>query len=325
MDDVALLDELHPKLTHVRTELAKVIVGQRSIIDHLLIGLLCGGHCLLVGVPGLAKTLLVRSFARVLDLRFNRVQFTPDLMPSDITGTEIIEEDAHTGHKHFRFVQGPVFSNVLLSDEINRAPPRTQSALLEAMQEHRVTSGGHTFALDEPFYVLATQNPIEQEGTYPLPEAQLDRFMLALWVDYPSDEEERDIVLLTTGQEEKQLNTILSSREIIDAQALVRRMPPDERVVGRAVSLARRSRPVDGAPEFVRNWVSWGAGPRASQYLVLAAKARALLEGRKTPSVDDVNALALPVMRHRIVTNFNAEADGVSTSDIVSRLVSDAS
>jgi len=321
MDDVALLDELQPKLQRVRAELAKVIVGQQTIIDHLLIGLLSGGHCLLVGVPGLAKTLMVRSFARVLDLDFNRVQFTPDLMPSDITGTEILDEDVRSGHKSFRFVRGPVFTNVLLSDEINRAPPRTQSALLEAMQEHHVTSGGQTYALTEPFYVLATQNPIEQEGTYPLPEAQLDRFMLMLWVDYPTDEEERQIVTLTTGELGAQLSTVLKRDEILAAQELVRRIPVDEHVVARAVGFARRSRPVDGCPDFIREWVSWGAGPRAGQYLVLGAKARALLDGRKTPAAEDVDALALPVMRHRIVTNFNAEAAGVGTPDIISRLL----
>jgi len=324
MDDVALLEELHPKLDRVRDELAKVIVGQEAIVEHLLIGLLSGGHCLLVGVPGLAKTLMVRSFARLLDLSFNRVQFTPDLMPSDITGTEIIDEDVTTGRKSFRFVQGPVFTNVLLSDEINRAPPRTQSALLEAMQEHRVTSAGQAFPLEEPFYVLATQNPIEQEGTYPLPEAQLDRFMLMLWVDYPSSDEERRIVLLTTGDEQTGLDPILSRQDIIAAQRLVRRVPPDERVVERAVSLARLTRPVDGAPKFIRDWVAWGAGPRASQYLVLAGKARAILDGRKTPSVEDVDALAVPVLRHRIVTNFNADADGIGTTDIIARLLSDS-
>lgn len=321
MDDLSLFEELSPKLQTVRRELAKVIVGQETIIDHLLIGLLSGGHCLLVGVPGLAKTLMVRSFAHVLDLDFNRVQFTPDLMPSDITGTEILDEDRETGRKSFRFVQGPVFTNVLLSDEINRAPPRTQSALLEAMQEHRVTTGGRTHSLAEPFYVLATQNPIEQEGTYPLPEAQLDRFMLMLWVDYPSGDEEQRIVSLTTGEAHPELDRVLSRDEITAAQQLVRRVPVDERVIGRAVSIARRSRPVDGCPDFVRDWVLWGAGPRASQYLVLAGKARALLDGRKTPAIDDVDALALPVLRHRIITNFNAEAAGIRSQDIVARLV----
>ncbi len=324
MDDVALLDSLHPKLNRVRDELGKAIVGQHGIVDHLLIGLLSGGHCLLVGVPGLAKTLIVRTFARVLDFEFNRVQFTPDLMPSDITGTEVLDDDASTGHRSFRFVQGPVFTNVLLADEINRAPPRTQSALLEAMQEHRVTSGGQTYPVPEPFYVLATQNPIEQEGTYPLPEAQLDRFMLMLWVEYPSPDEERSIVLLTTGDEADEPQTVLSAHEILEAQHLVRRMPPDDRVVARAVDLARRTRPDNGAPDYVREYVAWGAGPRASLYLVLAAKARALLQGRKTPAVDDVDALAPAVLRHRIVTNFAAEADGVDSLTIVERLLAEA-
>ena len=324
MDDVALLDSLHPKLNRVRDELGKAIVGQHGIVDHLLIGLLSGGHCLLVGVPGLAKTLIVRTFARVLDFEFNRVQFTPDLMPSDITGTEVLDDDASTGHRSFRFVQGPVFTNVLLADEINRAPPRTQSALLEAMQEHRVTSGGQTYPVPEPFYVLATQNPIEQEGTYPLPEAQLDRFMLMLWVEYPSPDEERSIVLLTTGDEADEPQTVLSAHEILEAQHLVRRMPPDDRVVARAVDLASRTRPDNGAPDYVREYVAWGAGPRASLYLVLAAKARALLQGRKTPAVDDVDALAPAVLRHRIVTNFAAEADGVDSLTIVERLLAEA-
>ena len=308
----------------MRDELGKAIVGQHGIVDHLLIGLLSGGHCLLVGVPGLAKTLIVRTFARVLDFEFNRVQFTPDLMPSDITGTEVLDDDASTGHRSFRFVQGPVFTNVLLADEINRAPPRTQSALLEAMQEHRVTSGGQTYPVPEPFYVLATQNPIEQEGTYPLPEAQLDRFMLMLWVEYPSPDEERSIVLLTTGDEADEPQTVLSAHEILEAQHLVRRMPPDDRVVARAVDLARRTRPDNGAPDYVREYVAWGAGPRASLYLVLAAKARALLQGRKTPAVDDVDALAPAVLRHRIVTNFAAEADGVDSLTIVERLLAEA-
>lgn len=321
MDDVTLLEELHQKLGTVREELGKVVVGQRPVVDHLLVGLLSGGHCLLVGVPGLAKTLIVRTFARVLELDFNRVQFTPDLMPSDITGTEVLDEDTSTGRRVFRFVQGPVFTNVLLADEINRAPPRTQSALLEAMQEHRVTSGGQSFTLSEPFYVLATQNPIEQEGTYPLPEAQLDRFMLMLWVDYPSETDEREIVHLTTGEVGDDVRCVLSGEEVIEAQRLVRCMPVDERVVDRAVTLSRNTRPHTSSPQFIRDWVTWGAGPRASQYLVLAAKAKALLEGRKTPAPDDVDALAMPIFRHRIVTNFNAEADGIATTDIIEKLV----
>ncbi len=325
MNDVELLQDLHRKLRDIRTELGKAVVGQSSVIDQLLIGLLAGGHCLLVGVPGLAKTLMVRTLADALELRFNRVQFTPDLMPSDITGTEVMDDDTSTGRRSFRFVEGPVFTNILLADEINRAPPRTQSALLEAMQEHRVTSGGITYALEEPFYVLATQNPIEQEGTYPLPEAQLDRFMLMLWVDYPSESEERSIVIRTTGVECAQVESAFSREEIIAAQQLVRRIPADDRVIARAVSLVRNSRPDDGSPQFICDWVSWGAGPRASQYLVLAAKAKALLEGRKTPAVDDIDVLALPVLRHRIVTNFTAEADGVRVEQLIARLLTHVS
>ncbi|OQB40270.1 MAG: ATPase RavA [Candidatus Latescibacteria bacterium ADurb.Bin168] len=324
MDDLQLFDDLQPKLERVRTELANVIVGQKAVIDHLLIGLLSGGHCLIVGVPGLAKTLMVRSFAQALDLAFNRVQFTPDLMPSDITGSEILDETSGSGQRSFRFVRGPVFTNVLLADEINRAPPRTQSALLEAMQEHHVTSGGQTYRLGEPFYVLATQNPIEQEGTYPLPEAQLDRFMFMLWVDYPSADEEVKVVRITTGEDSGRVSTVLERDEIIEAQALVRRVPADGNVVLRAVNLVRRTRPVEGSPDFVRDFVLWGAGPRASQYLILAAKSKALLEGRKTPAPEDVDALALPVLRHRIVTNFNAEAAGVKTPDIIARLLESA-
>ena len=324
MDDLQLFDDLQPKLEQVRTELANVIVGQKTVIDHLLIGLLSGGHCLIVGVPGLAKTLMVRSFAQALDLAFNRVQFTPDLMPSDITGSEILDETAGSGQRSFRFVRGPVFTNVLLADEINRAPPRTQSALLEAMQEHHVTSSGQTHKLAEPFYVLATQNPIEQEGTYPLPEAQLDRFMFMLWVDYPSADEEVQVVRSTTGEGSGKVSTVLDRDEIIEAQALVRRVPVDGNVVLRAVNLVRRTRPIEGSSDFVRDFVSWGAGPRASQYLILAAKSKALLEGRKTPAPEDVDALALPVLRHRIVTNFNAEAAGVKTPDIIARLLESA-
>lgn len=324
MNDLELFNDLQPQLQRVRDELGNVIVGQKPVIDHLLIGLLSGGHCLLVGVPGLAKTLMVRSFARALDLDFNRVQFTPDLMPSDITGSEILDNGTQAGQRSFRFVRGPVFTNVLLADEINRAPPRTQSALLEAMQEHHVTSGGTTHSLAEPFYVLATQNPIEQEGTYPLPEAQLDRFMFMVWVDYPSADEEASVVRATTGDASKDVTTVLTRKEIMAAQGLVRRVPVDENVIARAVNLVRRTRPLKDSDDFVREYVAWGAGPRASQYLILAAKSRALLDGRKTPAPDDVDALALPVLRHRIVTNFNAEAAGIRTPDIIARLVESA-
>ena len=318
-DAIRHLTESHEAL---RNEIAKVIVGQEKIIEQLLIALLARGHCLLVGVPGLAKTLLIRTLAQVLELKFSRIQFTPDLMPSDITGTEIIEEDTSTGTKTFKFVQGPVFANIVLADEINRTPPKTQAALLEAMQEHRVTAAGQTYTLQEPFFVLATQNPIEQEGTYPLPEAQLDRFMFNLWLEYPSVSEELQIVKSTTSQFTPTLNHILSGKEIISFQNLVRRVPVADNVIEYAVRLTTRSRPKsDHAPKFVQDWLSWGAGPRASQYLILGAKTQAILSGRHTPDIDDVREMAGPVLRHRFVTNFNAEADGVSTIDIVDRLV----
>jgi MoxR-like ATPase len=307
----------------LRKEIARIVVGQDAAVEQLLISLLSRGHCLLVGVPGLAKTLLIKTLAQVLDLSFNRIQFTPDLMPGDITGTEVIEERPG-GEKSFRFVRGPVFANMVLADEINRTPPKTQAALLEAMQEHRVTAAGQTYMLGEPFFVLATQNPIEQEGTYPLPEAQLDRFMFNLWLDYPSAEEELQIVRSTTSLEPPKLRHILSGTEIIAFQDLVRRVPVADNVVAYAVKLARRTRPKgDQAPPFIRNWLSWGAGPRASQYLVLGAKTRALLGGRHTPEIEDVRHAAAPTLRHRIVPNFNAEADGVTAIEIVNRLVAE--
>ena len=319
VENIAKLKNAHDVIVD---EIGKVIIGQRTVIDELLISLLSRGHCLLVGVPGLAKTLLISTLARALDLKFSRIQFTPDLMPSDITGTEVIEEDKSSGRKAFKFVKGPVFANIVLADEINRTPPKTQSALLQAMQEHEVSAAGETFKLDEPFFVLATQNPIEQEGTYPLPEAQLDRFMFNLWVDYPSADEEEEIVRTTTGGGEVALKPILKTPEIIDLQALVRRVPVADNVIKYAVQLARKTRPkAEDAPEFVRQWISWGAGPRASQYLILGAKTRAVLDGRPTPDIEDVRSVAKPVLRHRIVTNFNAEAEGVSTSDIVDKLI----
>jgi MoxR-like ATPase len=308
----------------LRSEIAKVIVGQDAIIEQLIVTLLARGHCLLVGVPGLAKTLLVRTLAEALDLTFNRIQFTPDLMPGDITGTEIIEENVSTGVKGFKFIRGPVFSNIVLADEINRTPPKTQAALLEAMQEHRVTASGHTYPLQPPFFVLATQNPIEQEGTYPLPEAQLDRFMFNLWLDYPTPEEELLIVKTTTSGARPEVQHILTGTQILGFQELVRRVPVADNVIAFAVKLVTRTRPgLDGSPQFIRDWLSWGAGPRASQYLILGAKVRALLTGRHTPDIEDVRAMARPVLRHRIVPNFNAEADGVSTLDIVTRLLSE--
>ena len=306
----------------LRAEIAKVIVGQETVVEQLLIALLARGHCLLIGVPGLAKTLLIRTLAQVLDLKFSRIQFTPDLMPSDITGTEIIEEKASTGTKVFKFIHGPVFANIVLADEINRTPPKTQAALLEAMQEHRVTAAGQTYTLQEPFFVLATQNPIEQEGTYPLPEAQLDRFMFNLWLEYPSPEEEVQIVKSTTSLYAPDIHHILSGEQISSFQDLVRRVPVADNVIEYAVTLTRQTRPkTDHAPGFIKEWLSWGAGPRASQYLILGAKTRALLTGRHTPDIDDVREMAGPVLRHRIVPNFNAEADGISSIEIIHRLV----
>ncbi|MEW6510394.1 MAG: AAA family ATPase [Bacteroidota bacterium] len=306
----------------LRTEIAKVIVGQDTVIAELLTALLARGHCLLVGVPGLAKTLLIKTLAEVLELSFNRIQFTPDLMPSDITGTEILEENVSTGAKSFKFIRGPVFANIVLADEINRTPPKTQAALLEAMQEHRVTAAGQTHRLEEPFFVLATQNPIEQEGTYPLPEAQLDRFMFNLWLDYPSHNEEVQIVKTTTGEYAPSLRHVLTGQEIVHLQELIRRVPVADNVVEYAVRLVTMSRPKsERAPSFIRDWLSWGAGPRASQYLILGAKTRALLDGRYTPDIADVRAVAGPTLRHRIVPNFNAEADGVTAIEIVERLL----
>lgn len=320
--DVEAVRELNESYQAVRSEIAKVIVGQDTVIEQLFISLLSRGHCLLVGVPGLAKTLLIKTLADVLDLKFNRIQFTPDLMPSDITGTEIIEEDKKSGGKVFKFVQGPVFANIVLADEINRTPPKTQAALLESMQEHRVTAAGKTYTLDEPFFVLATQNPIEQEGTYPLPEAQLDRFMFNLWLEYPSFEEEKQIVKATTGQFTPKLKHVLSGDDIIGYQELVRRVPVADNVIDFAVSLVAKTRPKDShSPQFVKDWLTWGAGPRASQYLILAAKTRAILHGKYTPDMEDIRAVAVPVLRHRIIPNFNAEADGITSVQIVEKLL----
>lgn len=320
--DLETVEKLKEAQQRIVQEIAKVIVGQQEIVEQLLIALLSGGHCLLIGVPGLAKTLLISTLARVLDLKFSRIQFTPDLMPSDITGTEVIEEDISTGRKVFKFVKGPVFANIILADEINRTPPKTQAALLQAMQEHEVTVSGQTFILDEPFFVLATQNPIEQEGTYPLPEAQLDRFMFNLWIDYPSAEEEKRIVDCTTSAYSQEVREVLDAKEIVQLQRLVRKVPVSDYVIASAVDLVRKTRPnEDGVPAYIREWVDWGAGPRASQYLILGAKTRAVLDGRPTPAVEDVRTVAMPVLRHRIVTNFNAEAEGVDTAQIIQRLL----
>ncbi|KAA3619298.1 MAG: MoxR family ATPase [Calditrichaeota bacterium] len=319
--DIVAVEELGIAYKNILQETGKVIIGQEKIINELVISLLARGHCLLVGVPGLAKTLLISTLAQVLDLKFNRIQFTPDLMPSDITGTEIIEEDRSDGSKNFKFVRGPVFANIVLADEINRTPPKTQAALLQAMQEHEVTAAGETYTLTEPFFVLATQNPIEQEGTYPLPEAQLDRFMFNLWVDYPSFEEEKAIVKSTTSDYKADLQKILTAEKITQLQDLVRRVPVADNVVEFAVKLVRHTRPLEDSPDFIRQFTRWGAGPRASQFLILGAKTRALLEGRTTPNIDDVKAIAIPVLRHRIVTNFAAEAENISSVELIDRLL----
>jgi MoxR-like ATPase len=321
--DLAAVERLNEGFVRIKKELGKVIVGQDRVIEELLIAILARGHCLLVGVPGLAKTLMISSLAKTLDLKFSRIQFTPDLMPSDITGTDIIEENKATGAREFRFVKGPVFANIVLADEINRTPPKTQAALLQAMQEYEVTAGGNTFKLEQPFFVLATQNPIELEGTYPLPEAQLDRFMFNIYVDYPSEAEENEIVRTTTSAYVSEVDVIMKAEEIIELQDLVRRVPASDTVIAYAVKLARATRTGGDSDTFdyIKNWVSWGAGPRASQYLILGAKTRAILNGRPTPSIDDIRAVARPVLRHRIVTSFTAEAEGVNSLDIVGRLL----
>jgi MoxR-like ATPase len=321
-DDVAQLARLASAVSELRRQVAQRIVGQDPVVNGVLTALLAGGHSLLIGVPGLAKTLLVSTIAEALELSFNRVQFTPDLMPGDITGTELVEEDPASGHRAFRFVPGPVFANVLLADEINRTPPKTQAALLQAMQEHQVTAAGKTYALPDPFFVLATQNPIEQEGTYPLPEAQLDRFMLELRVGYPSKEEEESVVERTTGSRSAVIRPVLDAVALRGMQQLVRRIPVSKGLVRAAVSLARMTRPQDvEAPGFIREYVEWGAGPRASQYLVLGAKARAAMDGRPMADLDDVKSVAAAVLRHRVVTNFSAEAADRKSEDIVAELL----
>jgi len=321
-DDLQIVEELRDAQNRIRQEIEKVIIGQKEVIQQLLTVLLSNGHALLIGVPGLAKTLLINTLANTLDLKFSRIQFTPDLMPSDITGTEILEEEKSTGHREFKFIRGPIFANVILADEVNRTPPKTQAALLQAMQEHEVTVAGDSLKLDEPFFVLATQNPIEQEGTYPLPEAQLDRFMFSIYMDYPSRDEEIDIVKSTTSVQNEFPQHILTGEDINKLQRLIRRVPVTDHVVEYAVSLVRKTRPTEpDAPQFIKDWISWGAGPRASQHLILGAKARAVLQGSYTPSPEDVRAVALPVLRHRLVTNFNADADGVDTQEIVNQLV----
>ncbi len=321
-DDVQAVAELNEAYRLITQQLGRVIVGQQQVIEELLVAMFARGHCLLVGVPGLAKTLLIRTLAGALSLEFRRIQFTPDLMPSDITGTEVIQEDKLSGVRELRFLQGPIFGNVILADEINRTPPKTQAALLEAMQEYQITIGGKRHPLDQPFFVLATQNPIEQEGTYPLPEAQLDRFMFNTFVDYPDVEEEFDIVKRTTTDITATVTPTLTGSRILELQKIVRRVPAADHVVRYALKLARLTRPHKGeAPDFIREYVNWGAGPRASQYMVLGAKARAVLNGRFYAGVGDIRTVAFPVLRHRIMTNFNAEAEGIKPDDIIRRLL----
>jgi len=320
--ELRIIENLKQAKAKMLAELHKIIIGQDAVIELLLQALLSRGHCLLVGVPGLAKTLMIAMLAKVLKLKFNRIQFTPDLMPSDITGTDVIEEDMTTGKRSFRFVKGPVFANILLADEINRTPPKTQAALLQAMQEYFVTAGGNNYPLELPFFVLATQNPIEQEGTYPLPEAQLDRFMFMVNVDYPSRDEERLIVKATTMTATGEPEPVLGGEDILALQRIIRKIPASQHVIDYAVNLTRASRPADStAPQFVKDYVTWGAGPRGAQYLILAAKSRALLHGRYNVSAEDVRIAAKPVLRHRMFTNFTADAEGVTTDRIIDMLL----
>ncbi len=320
-NDKEKIAELEQAIKNIKTELKKVIIGQDDIVEQLLVSLFAKGHCLLIGVPGLAKTLLIRTLSQTMELKFNRIQFTPDLMPGDISGTEVIEENISTGQKTFRFIAGPVFANVVLADEINRTPPKTQSALLQAMEEHEVTAAGKTYTLEEPFFVLATQNPIEQEGTYPLPEAQLDRFMFNIWLDYPSKDEEIQIVRMTTTEYNPNVNSIISAKEILDFQSLIKRVPVADNVLEFAVNLVRSTRPNNTNSDYVNKYISYGAGPRASQYLIRGAKSRAAIQGRFTPEIEDIRAVAIPVMRHRIVANFNAEAENISPSELITHIM----
>ncbi|MBW1294597.1 AAA family ATPase [Aquimarina litoralis] len=316
MSDVAAVEKLVSKHTELKKEIAKIIIGQEEVIDQILISIFSGGHALLIGVPGLAKTLMVNTISRALGLDFKRIQFTPDLMPSDILGSEILDES-----RHFKFIKGPVFSNIILADEINRTPPKTQAALLEAMQERAVTVAGHHYKLDLPYFVLATQNPIEQEGTYPLPEAQLDRFMFAIELKYPSFQEEVEVVKSTTGDNKVTINPLFTSQEIIDFQQLIRRIPVADNVVEYAVRMVSKTRPnEDSATDLVKNYIDWGAGPRASQNLILAAKANAAVKGKFSPDQEDVQAVATGILRHRMIKNYKAEAEGVSIEDIIQSL-----
>ena len=321
-DDLQIVEALTQAYSGMTEQLGQVIIGQNKVIEQVMVAIFCRGHALLVGVPGLAKTLLIRTLAQVLQLSFKRIQFTPDLMPSDITGTDVLEEDRTTGKRVFRFIHGPIFANMILADEINRTPPKTQAALLEAMQEHSVTAGETTYTLAEPFFVLATQNPIEQEGTYPLPEAQLDRFMFNIAVDYPTSDEELTVIKQVTGTYEADLTPTLTGADLIRLQDLVRRVPVADHVFEYARDLARATRPgLADAPDFVSELVNWGAGPRAGIYLILAAKARAILHGHYHATTEDVYEMALPVLRHRVITTFNAEAAGITSDEVVSRLL----
>ena len=321
-EDLAHVEEMGRKRAEIVQEIHKVIIGQEKVIEETLIALFCRGHCLLVGVPGLAKTLLISTLAGIMELRFNRIQFTPDLMPSDITGTDVLEEETGSKRRSFRFLKGPIFTNILLADEINRTPPKTQAALLQAMQEYKVTAGGTTHALDLPFYVLATQNPIEQEGTYPLPEAQLDRFMFNISIDYPPLEQEMEIVAATTSAYQPVLQKVITGQKIKEMQELVRKVPASSHVIGYAVRLLRASRPREPeALPFIKDWVEWGAGPRASQHLILAAKAKAIMDGRYVASVEDVKAVIRPILKHRIITNFKAQAESITSLEVIDHLL----
>jgi len=320
MDNVKLLENLNDQKTKFYDEIGKIIVGQNDVIEHIFIALLCRGHILLEGVPGLGKTLIIKTISDVLDLNFNRIQFTPDLMPSDITGTEIINQNLDTGNRELKFIKGPIFSNIVLADEINRTPPKTQSALLEAMQEYSVTTGGKTYNIDKPFFVLATQNPIEQEGTYPLPEAQLDRFMFNVLIDYPPFENELDIVKSNTTIVNDNIKKVINSKELSDYQNLVRNVPVSDNVIEYAVNFVHNTRPSESSHELTSKYIDWGAGPRASSFLILAAKAQALLSGKATPDIQDVKKVSTPVLRHRIILNFNAEAEGIKIDDVLKEL-----
>ncbi len=320
--DVEAAEFLGEACHQLQHELAKVIVGQEKVVEEILLAIFARGHCLMQGVPGLAKTLLVSTLAQTMDLTFRRIQFTPDLMPSDITGTDILQEDPESGRRRFEFQRGPIFANLLLADEINRTPPKTQAALLQAMQERQVTAGSHTLDLPSPFFVLATQNPIEQEGTYPLPEAQLDRFMFMVMVNYPKREEELEVLKRTTGDLPQRVRRVIDARTILDLQEIVRRVPVGDHVYNFALDLVRATRPGEpGASDFVRHWLSWGAGPRAGQYLILAGKARALMRGRLHVTVEDIEDGAAPVLRHRLIPNFNAEAEGITVEQIIEKVI----